>query len=86
VLRKTDGSEVEYSDGEGTVGFGRLSGDHVGREREEASEPPAPRLTVGVVPIRSRDRLRFMVEKAAEVGLDPACLARTPPGSGIATS
>ena len=69
-MRRTDGAEVEYSDGEGTRGYGRLSGDHVGRESERVSEPPSPRLTVGAVPIRSRDRLRYMVEKAAEVGLN----------------
>ncbi len=76
VLRLRPGDAVEYTDGRGTRGAGSLSGAAVLRGREETRQRP-PRLVVAVGPIRSKERLRFLVEKLTEVGATEVWWLRT---------
>lgn len=68
VLRLPEGSPLSYTDGEGRVGEGRLAGKGVTRGQESSVERPS-RVTMAVAPPRSRDRVRFLVEKLAELGV-----------------
>lgn len=76
VLRLGDGVEVSYTDGRGLIGSGRLSGAGVVRG-EEASVGRPTELTVVVPPPSARDRLRFLVEKTAELGVARLLWVRT---------
>lgn len=67
VLRHDGTEAVTYTDGLGTVGSGTLSGPMIERGAESAVSPPPVRLTLAVAPPADRDRLRFLVEKAAEL-------------------
>ena len=69
VLRLDDGSEVTYTDGAGTFGQGTWRGGSISRSREERRERPSS-LLVATAPPSSRDRVRFLVEKLAEVGVE----------------
>lgn len=69
VLRLEDGSEVTYTDGTGTFGQGTWSGGSISRSREERRERPS-NLLVATAPPSSRDRVRFLVEKLAELGVE----------------
>lgn len=69
VLRRKDGDEVSYTDGEGTVGSGTLAGRAVLRGEEIRVPQPHPRLTLAVAVPASRDRVRFLVEKLGELGV-----------------
>ena len=70
VLRRFSGSAVSYTDGAGRLGMGRLEPGLVVRGREEMVERPSPTLCMAVAAPRSRDRVRFIVEKLAELGVD----------------
>lgn len=76
VLRLPEGSPLSYTDGEGRVGEGRLTGGGLKRGQEAAIERPS-RVTVAVAPPRSRDRVRFLVEKLAELGVVRLLWVRT---------
>lgn len=67
VLRLADGHPVTYTDGQGNRGSGVLTSSAV--ERGSESSVPAPRLdlTVAVAPPHDKDRVRFLVEKLAEL-------------------
>ncbi len=65
-----EGEPVTYTDGCGTVGRGTLAPGGVVRGDEESRPAPAPRLTLAVAPPRAAERARFLVEKAAELGVD----------------
>jgi 16S rRNA (uracil1498-N3)-methyltransferase len=69
VLRLDDGSEVTYTDGAGTFGQGIWSGGAISRSDEEQRERPS-NLIVATAPPSSRDRVRFLVEKLAELGVE----------------
>lgn len=66
ALRLTPGSEVSYSDGRGLIGSGELTPTRVVRGTEQSVSPPID-LEVVVAPPHERDRVRFLVEKAAEL-------------------
>jgi 16S rRNA (uracil1498-N3)-methyltransferase len=67
VLRLADGHPVTYTDGQGNGGTGVLTLSGV--ERGSESSVPAPRieLTLAVAPPHDKDRVRFLVEKLAEL-------------------
>ncbi|MCP4303275.1 MAG: hypothetical protein GY788_00020, partial [bacterium] len=68
VLRLERGAAVTYTDGAGRVGAGVFDGDVI----ERGSERPLDRqneLTVAVSPPKNNSRLRFVVEKLAELGV-----------------
>lgn len=70
VLRLSDGAPVSYTDGQGRRGEGTLQGEAVLRGDETYDAPSIAKLTVAVAPPRSVDRVRFLVEKLAELGVD----------------
>ncbi|MEX2279363.1 MAG: 16S rRNA (uracil(1498)-N(3))-methyltransferase [Acidimicrobiia bacterium] len=66
-LRCSDGDALSYSDGAGQIGEGRLEGSSVVRGDEH--EVPQGRLPViAVAAPANKDRVRFLVEKLAELG------------------
>lgn len=69
VLRLEAGSEVTYTDGEGTFGRGVWSGGTISRSDEERHHRTS-NLIVASAPPSSRDRVRFLVEKVAELGVE----------------
>ncbi|MGF1617764.1 MAG: 16S rRNA (uracil(1498)-N(3))-methyltransferase [Acidimicrobiia bacterium] len=69
VLRLGAGSEVTYTDGDGTFGQGFWSGGAISRSGEEQRDRPSG-LVVATAPPSSRDRVRFLVEKVAELGVE----------------
>ena len=69
VLRLGVGSEVTYTDGGGTFGQGFWSGGAISRSGEVQRDRPS-RLIVATAPPSSRDRVRFLVEKVAELGIE----------------
>ncbi|MDH4118360.1 MAG: 16S rRNA (uracil(1498)-N(3))-methyltransferase [Acidimicrobiia bacterium] len=76
VLRMNVGDPCTYTDGEGVIGSGRIS--ETGVERgEERSVPRGRFVTLAVAPPDSRDRVRFLVEKVAELGVARVCWLRT---------
>ncbi len=68
VLRLEEGEGVTYTDGAGRLGSGALEGDSIDRGEESLVER-GHRLTLAVAPPDSKDRARFLVEKAAELGV-----------------
>ena len=76
VLRLQAGSEVSYSDGLGTAGWGTLVPGGIERGDERQVERPTL-LTVAVSPPRSRQRVRFLVEKLSELGVERLAWIRT---------
>jgi 16S rRNA (uracil1498-N3)-methyltransferase len=77
-----EGSSVSYTDGAGVVGTGRFEFGVVVRGEESDVEPAKPRVTLGVAPPRSTDRLRFLVEKVVELGVDEIAWIKTQYGQG----
>lgn len=69
VLRSVDGALVSYTDGDGMVGSGVYAAGAIERGDEELVARPLPRVTVAVAPPRSTHRVRFLVEKLAELGV-----------------
>jgi 16S rRNA (uracil1498-N3)-methyltransferase len=81
VLRLGGRHPIGYTDGEGLVG----SGEYVSAEviRGEETRIPKPTdLVVVVAPPDSRDRVRFMVEKLAELGVAELRFLATAHGQG----
>lgn len=68
VLRKNRGDPVTYTDGLGRIGEGRLGSQTIVRGNETTVSKP-PELTVVVAPPANKDRVRFLVEKLAEMGV-----------------
>jgi RsmE family RNA methyltransferase len=58
---------VTYTDGVGHVGEGLLHDGTVVRGKEGFMAPPPVAVTMAVAPPHDKDRLRFMVEKLAEL-------------------
>lgn len=81
VLRISPGTIVSYTDGSGVRGEGLWLGDVVERGAETI-EPMPSRLTVAVAPPDSRDRQRWMIEKATELGAWRIRWLRTQYGQG----
>lgn len=69
VLRRTPGTTVTYTDGLGTVGKGVLADGVVGRG-PETTVPRDALLTCVVAPPQRTERVRFVIEKLAELGID----------------
>lgn len=70
VLRAADGTPVSYTDGRGARGYGTLASGGIQRGNEEQVPRPEPALTVAVAPPHASDRVRFLVEKLGELGVD----------------
>lgn len=68
VLRLGPEAPVSYTDGRGTAGDGVYRDGSVLRGEEREMARPS-RLVVVAAPPASRDRVRFMVEKLAELGV-----------------
>jgi RsmE family RNA methyltransferase len=68
VLRRSNGDSISYTDGAGTIGTGTLEDNDVVRGTEQ-SFPRPMRPIIVVAPPAQKDRLRFMVEKLAELGV-----------------
>lgn len=67
ALRRSDGDPVTYTDGLGRRGEGALADDGVVRgEEAEVARPIRP--VIAVAPPADKDRVRFVVEKLAELG------------------
>ena len=69
VLRRPEGSPLTYTDGIGTRGRGTYAPGRVVRGAEDRVAAVAPEIVLAVAPPRSIDRVRFLVEKAAEFGV-----------------
>ncbi|MEX1037385.1 MAG: 16S rRNA (uracil(1498)-N(3))-methyltransferase [Acidimicrobiia bacterium] len=69
MLRIEDGAKVTYTDGTGMFGQGTWSSGTVTRGSEESRSRPSD-LVVAVAPPSNRDRVRFLVEKLAEIGVE----------------
>lgn len=69
VLRVGDGTEVTYTDGAGRAGRGRVAAGLVVRGEEAVETRDVPDLIVAAVPLRDKQRSRFLVEKLAELGV-----------------
>lgn len=76
VLKRGEGETVSYTDGGGLIGSGRLLTGRVERG-DEVSVPRPTSATLVVAPPSSRDRLRFLVEKTAELGISRLLWVRT---------
>jgi 16S rRNA (uracil1498-N3)-methyltransferase len=70
VMRAGDLARVSYTDGQGSIGSGVLTAGRIRRGDESHGPRPSPTLTVAVAPPHSSDRVRFIVEKLAELGVD----------------
>jgi 16S rRNA (uracil1498-N3)-methyltransferase len=81
VLRIDDGGDVTYTDGAGQLGRGTWSGDTVIRGTEESRRRPG-NLVLAVAPPSNRDRVRFVVEKLAELGVESLIWLDTRHGTG----
>jgi 16S rRNA (uracil1498-N3)-methyltransferase len=66
ALRLEPGVAASYTDGKGVLGAGELLGQAVRRGQESSVDPPVD-LEMAVAPPHERDRIRFLVEKAAEL-------------------
>ena len=71
VLRLGAGAQLSYTDGAGTVGDGVLdtAATAVVRGEERPVDPPGPRITLAVAVPHDSTRARYLVEKAAELGV-----------------
>lgn len=67
-LRRSDGDAVSYTDGFGRIGEGTVAGRGVARGAErDVPRPVGP--VMAVAPPGARERVRFLVEKLAELGV-----------------
>ncbi len=82
VLRLADGAPLSYTDGHGTMGEGVLEDGFVRRGRESHFSRPEPDVSVAVAPPRTANRVRFLVEKLAELGIDRLTWLETQHGEG----
>jgi 16S rRNA (uracil1498-N3)-methyltransferase len=81
VLRLRAADPVTYTDGRGVSGEGIYRGGAVERGSERRVERPSD-LVVVAAPPDNRDRLRFMVEKLAELGVAELRFLETRHGQG----
>jgi 16S rRNA (uracil1498-N3)-methyltransferase len=81
VLRLNDGDPVTYTNGTGRRGAGRYRRGAVERGDEESVGRPSD-LVVIAAPPENRDRVRFMVEKLAELGVSELRFLATRLGEG----
>jgi 16S rRNA (uracil1498-N3)-methyltransferase len=82
VLRRDPGSPVSYTDGSGVLGAGIWTGVDIERGTETETPEPPETLTLAVAPPDSRDRQRWLVEKATELGVERVRWLRTRFGQG----
>ena len=82
VLRVASGAPVSYTDGQGHVGEGRLLDEELARGAERFVAAPQVAITIAVAPPHDKDRLRFMVEKLAELEVRRIVFLRTRFGVG----
>jgi 16S rRNA (uracil1498-N3)-methyltransferase len=82
VLRLDPGAAVTYTDGAGRHGEGHLRDGTVVRGDEHTVPPPAIAITMAVAPPHDKDRLRFMIEKLAELEVGRVRFLRTRFGAG----
>ena len=82
VLRLEPGAAVTYTDGVGRIGEGHLGEDHVARGAEQVVSPPPVAITIAVAPPHDKDRLRFMIEKLAELEVRRVVFLKTRFGAG----
>lgn len=68
ALRRSEGDPVTYTDGLGGLGKGTLGPDGVLRGEEAAVARPI-RPVMAVAPPAHKERVRFVVEKLAELGI-----------------
>lgn len=68
VLRRTDVSAISYTNGAGLIGTGIYAGGWIERGEEHHRPAPDHDVTIAVAPPKSTNRLRFIVEKLAELG------------------
>ena len=69
VIRYRPGQPVSYTDGSGTLGTGTWNGESLERGDESLVERGRS-VTLAVAPPKAKERQRFIVEKAAELGVD----------------
>ncbi len=84
VLRLEEGASLSYTDGVGRVGEGALGAGSIVRGTEVDVPAPAPEVSVAVAPPRKQERVRFLVEKLAELGVDRLVWLATRLGEGRA--
>lgn len=82
VLRLDPGAAVTYTDGAGHLGHGRLRDGTVIRGDEQSVPPPPVAITIAVAPPHDKDRLRFMIEKLAELEVRRLVFLKTRFGAG----
>lgn len=82
VLRFPAGDAVTYTDGEGVSGTGTWTGSSVERGEEAEVRRQVPLITLAVAAPRSKDRQRFIVEKAQELGVKRLVWLSTDHGEG----
>ncbi len=82
MLRLDPGATVTYTDGVGNRGQGRLLEGTVIRGEEHSVSPPPVAITVAVAPPHDKDRLRFMIEKLAELEVRRVVFLKTRFGAG----
>lgn len=82
VLRRDTGSPVSYTDGRGTTGLGTWAGSAIERGDETSNPEPAALLTLAVAPPDSKERVRWLIEKATELGVFRIRWLRTRYGQG----
>ena len=73
---------MTYTDGAGNRGEGHLLEGTVIRGEEHRVDPPAVAITVAVAPPHDKDRLRFMIEKLAEIEVRRVVFLKTRFGAG----
>ncbi|MDH5373719.1 MAG: RsmE family RNA methyltransferase [Acidimicrobiia bacterium] len=82
VLRRVAQSPMSYTNGNGRIGAGTFDGYAVVRGDERDIPKPAPTLCIAVAPPRAKDRVRFLVEKLSELGVDELQWINTDLGQG----
>ena len=69
VLKMRHGDAVTYTDGRGNKGQGLLGDGRVVRGLERHVARPST-ISIAVVPVKATERMRFMVEKLQELGVE----------------
>ncbi len=82
MLRRGPGSPVSYTNGSGLIGAGTWTGVDIERGAETPTPEPVAALTLAVAPPDSRDRVRWLVEKSTELGVERIRWLRTHFGQG----
>jgi len=75
VLR-IDAGTVTYTDGRGLVGEGKYASGLIRRQSERTIAPPEP-LVIAMAPPHENTRVRFLVEKLAELAVTKLVWLRT---------